>query len=458
MCGIIGISSRKDGIVKKILIALNIMQHRGKEGAGISIGNGESLIYEKGRGLVNAALPEEKLNNLAVVNGNVGIGHVRYSTAGSTNLECTQPIVAEFKGDKFALAHNGNLVNASKLREYCSKKGYNFCSDTDTEVIAALLSLSERKNFNDALVEVLPQIKGAFSLLILFKDKIYAARDSFGIRPLCVGKYDDGHIIASESLVIDKLSAKYFREIEPGELVTLSKSRAYYDKWIEKISLNFCVFEFIYFSFPQSFIIGRTVSSVREEMGCLLSEEHRLEADFVVAVPNSGKSAAFGYSSASGISLDTEAITRNPDMPKSIRSFITNGHDERRKLICQKFNINSKRIRGKKIIVIDDSVVRADVSAMLCGMLREAGAKRISWLAASPPYKYPCYYGIDTWRVKNELAAARHSGDIEKIRREIGADYLGYLSLDSTIKATGLPPQNFCAACFTGEYPIPPDR
>lgn len=458
VCGILGVSNNKN-ILDDLYTGISCMQHRGKEGAGIAINNAEdALTCEKGPGLIIEALSSAqliKLGKFSRANAKNGIAHVRYSTFGSTDIECIQPIIANFGKHKFAISLNGNIVNAPTLKENCLKQNYNFISDTDTEVIVALISLSKCTKFEDAVKETLPKLKGAFALIFLFQNRIYATRDPLGIRPLCIGKHPEGYILASESLAINKISGKYYRDVAPGEFIKLAGSRMYSEYWCPTTSLKFCLFEFIYFSFPQSLIMGRSASPAREEMGCLLFEEHPIEADIIVGVPDSGRNAAYGYYIASNIPLDSEAITRNRSIKLGIRSFISSDSTKKiQSFIRSKFNIEQGKVKGKNIIVVDDSIVKANVSFVLCKMLRDAEAKKIHWLAACPQYRYPCYYGIDTWRVKNELVAARHNGNLEKIRKEIGSDSLGYLSLDSTIKATGFQKQQLCTACFDGKYPV----
>lgn len=451
MCGIVGIISREEPAAPWVYAGLWSVQNRGQESAGIATWDGKEYREIRGMGTVGQVFNDKILTQL---DGRAGIGHVRYSTAGSSTLQNAQPIAGEFRGEKFWIAHNGNLPGAGTLRKELLNCGYKFTTspETDTEVIAAGISLSPKTSFEDALHETLGRIRGTYCLAILHKDKVYGVRDQTGNRPLLVGRGDKHMMLASESAAFDTLSIPLARDVAPGETVMLDQAT---HNWCTirrlKPEPQPCIFEYVYFLRPDSVWDGTLAYEVRETMGKFLWRDYPVEADAVVAVPDSGNPAGAGLSGESGIPL-VGALFR---FHYAGRTFTGPIQEARLKRIRLKLNVIPKLVAGKRLIVVDDSIVRANVTLRVVEMLRRAKAKEIHLRITSPPYLHPCHYGIDTGRVAGELISARHKGDVEKIRREIGADSLRYLSLERLAEAVGRKVDSVCTACFSGKYHIP---
>lgn len=464
MCGIIGVLNESKEAALDLYIGLYAQQHRGKESARIVTFNGKSFYSRGGMGEIPVVFRHETLKTFS---GKIGIAHNRYSTTAKSDSENIQPIQEFWRGEEFWLAHNGNLVNTEELRKECFKRGKKPVTSSDTGAIATLISLSEASSFEKALEETLRKLKGAFSIVILKQDEIIALRDKLGIRPLCLGKRGNDWIVASESCALAHLGAVLIREIEPGEVLiikSLGEQKKYYYSANLSNTPKQCIFEYIYFQRPDTIVGERRMMNVRENMGRFLARElskHLSGIDLVIPIPDSGNDGGLGFIEESGIKNGAKSLFR-PHLFS--RTFIEPISEFRDMGIELKHVIIPEKIARKRIVLVDDSIVRGTTTKRLTQRLREAGAKKIYIVVHSPPYRYPCYYGIDTYRVRGELLAARCNGDIEKMRQEIGADFLGYLSIESTIKAiieiSGKPlsKENFCTACFTGEYPVKPPQ
>lgn len=449
MCGIFGIIGKglAEETSKLAYFALYALQHRGQESAGIAIVNKNGDIdFHKGMGLVPQVFNENILQGLK---GDLAIGHVRYSTTGSSNLVNAQPIIIDFgiRGHAM-LAHNGNLVNVMQLRDELETDGIKLKTTSDSELIAALIAKYYDGDMGSTLTVVLPKLQGAFSLVIMTQDKIFGVKDPYGIRPLCLGKLNNnGYVLASESCALDIVGAELVREVQKGEIVILDeygvKSRIYDNTKRDAL----CVFEHIYFARPDSIISGRNVYMVREKMGRTLYEEHPAEADYVIPIPDSGIPAAIGYAKASGIPYQ-EGLIKNRYVG---RTFINPSQLMRKVGVKIKLNPLKEVLQGKKIVLIDDSIVRGTTSAKIVQILREAGAKEIHFRVSSPPIINPCFYGIDT-ATKDELIAANYS--VPEIAKQINVDSLGYLSIRGLVNAVDSPTKQFCLGCFNSDYPV----
>lgn len=441
-CGVIGIAG-VDGAAELASLALHALQHRGQESAGITVADGHRLLTHKLMGLVADIFDETTIRGMT---GKSAIGHVRYSTSGSSSLINAQPIqVASHRGG-VSLAHNGNLVNAPELRREMEADGSIFSTTSDSEVILHLLARSRAIACEDALAEALARVKGAYSLVVLTRDRLIAARDPHGFRPLCLGRYKDSYVVASESCAFDIIGAVYLRDIEPGELVVLGDGELTSRNLGAAAAEKRCVFEHVYFSRPDSTIFGRNVESARRKSGEILGREAPAAADLVCAVPDSSNTAALGYSQATGIPFEL-ALIRNHYVG---RTFISPAQKVRDMSVRIKFNPVAEVVRGKSIVVVDDSIVRGTTMRKLVKLIRAAGAKEVHLRIASPPVTNPCYYGIDT-PVRNELIASSHT--IEEIATYLRVDSLSYLSLEGLLEATG-EGDKYCDACFTGNYPV----
>ncbi len=442
-CGIFGVYGHPEA-ANLTYLGLYALQHRGQEGSGICSADGKHLFLEKSRGLVADVFHEKRLKRLP---GQIAIGHNRYSTAGSSVLRNVQPIVANFALGTLAIAHNGNLVNAINLRESLENEGAIFQSSSDSEVIVHLIAHAKGDDFYERVLHALKQINGAFSLLILKEKELIAVRDPYGVRPLSLGVKDGAYIVASETCAFDLIGAMYIRDIEPGEVFVIG------EHGLRSLSLNcskkaFCVFEFIYFSRPDSNIFGGVnVNEMRKEFGRQLARESHIDADLVIPVPDSGVPAAIGFSEESKIPFDFGLI-RNHYVG---RTFIEPKHNIRHFGVKIKLNPVKKLLEGKRLVVIDDSIVRGTTSKKIVKMLREGGgAKEVHLKISSPPTIGPCFYGIDT-PTRQELIASTHL--VEEIRKYVTADSLAYLSLQG-MKEIIPDPQNYCTACFDNQYPI----
>jgi len=443
MCGIFGIANHSDA-ARLTYLGLYALQHRGQESTGISSSDGGQVYTHKSMGHVADVYDEETLAKLKGLNA---VGHTRYSTAGDSSENNAQPIVVNCTYGTVAVCHNGNLINATSLRTKLEHEGAIFQSTTDTEVILHLLVRSQQSTLLDALGECLTQVQGAFSLLILTTDTMIGVRDPYGFRPLCLGKINGSHALASESCAFDLINAQYIREIEPGEIVMIRGEEVQSIKALHAPRTAKCVFEHVYFSRPDSMVFGRTVSSSRDRMGRALARESPVEADLVVPIPDSGMAAAVGYSQESGIPF-AMGLIRNHYVG---RTFIEPLKAIRNFGVKVKLNPVRELLVGKRVILIDDSLVRGTTSRKIVKMVRAAGAKEVHMRISCPPTISPCFYGVDT-PAKKELVASSHT--VDEICKNIEADSLAYLSLGGLLKAVNATDNEFCTACYTGKYPI----
>jgi len=447
MCGIFGIFNHPEAS-KLTYLGLYALQHRGQESAGIASSNRERIFPYIQMGLVADIFNQE---NLAKLEGDIAIGHVRYSTTGVSLLKNAQPLVINYAKGPLAIAHNGNLTNARELKEKLERSGSIFQATSDSEVVLHLIAKANGVPIESALRYALSKVKGAYSLIVMTPEKLVAVRDPWGVRPLCIGTLDNGIVMASESCALDLIGAKYLREVEPGEMVVVDKKGLRSHRLFQKKKdAALCVFEYIYFSRPDSIIFGKSVHSVRKELGKRLARETMPKiknADLVIAVPDSANGAAMGFSQESGIPYETGLI-RNHYIG---RTFIEPNQHIRDFGAKIKYNPVRDILSGKKIVVVDDSIVRGTTSRKLVKMLRAAGAKEIHLAISSPPITDTCFYGIDT-PTKKELIASMKS--IKGIKNYLGVDTLNYLSLEGLLESTELPRADFCTACFTGKYKI----
>lgn len=446
-CGVFGIYNKSNlDSARLTYYALYALQHRGQESAGIAVNNDGALLFHKDMGLVPDIFNEDILNRLK---GKIAIGHVRYSTTGANQRENSQPMVIKYRNGQLALAHNGNLVNASMIREKLEEDGVIFQSTIDSEVILNLISRFRlsTNNIEEAIVKMMREIKGAYSLVTLTPNKLIGIRDPHGMRPLCIGRIEDSYILASETCALDAVGAEYIRDVNPGEIIIIEESgmTSIQTEAAEKSAL--CIFEHIYFARPDSCIDGVSVYRARIEAGRKLAQEHPVEADLVFGVPDSGLPAALGYSMESGIPYGVGLI-KNRYVG---RTFIQPEQGQREKGVRIKLNALKEAVNGKRVVMIDDSIVRGTTSKRIVQILRDAGAKEVHMRISSPPYVYPCYFGLDT-SSKSQLIAAECS--VEEIRAMTGADSLGYLSLEGLLKTPVGAKCDFCIGCFTGDYPM----
>jgi amidophosphoribosyltransferase len=443
-CGLFGIYGRENP-APLIYRGLFALQHRGQEGAGIVVADGREVRSVKGQGLVNDVFSKQSWEGLQ---GYLGIGHVRYSTTGSTRIQNVQPLVVECSDGIWAVAHNGNLVNAHKLRRMYQESGAIFQTSTDSEILVHLLADPMYRLRPRRVSRALSEIEGAFAFLIMTRDCVMAARDPRGFRPLSIGRLGEAWVFASETCALAQLEADYVREVEPGELVVADGTGLHSTGFAERArgALSQCVFEMVYFARPDSTVFGKNVHQVRLAYGMRLAQEHPAEADIVIAVPDSGNSAALGFSRGSGIPLDYGFI-RNHYVG---RTFIMPVEGDRVAGVDMKLAILPEVVRGKRVVVVDDSIVRGTTARQRVGRLRAAGAKEIHVRISCPPTAHACYYGVD-FPTREELVAGSH--DVESIRRFIGADSLGYLSVEGLLSPFPNP-GDFCTACFTGQYPV----
>jgi amidophosphoribosyltransferase len=453
MCGIVGIYGHPEA-ANITYLGLHALQHRGQEAAGIVTSDGNKFHVEKREGLVGEAFNKGELERLP---GQFAIGHVRYSTAGESSIRNAQPFAVEYAHGSIAIAHNGNLVNAHDLRRRLELDGSIFQSSSDSEVIVHLLARGREPDIETRIVNALRLVEGAYSLLFLTEDKLIAARDPRGFRPLLLGRLRESYIFASETVAFDLLEAEFMREVEPGEVVVVdAKGLRSFKPWAEE-SKRFCVFEHVYFARPDSLIDGRSVYRVREALGRTLAKEHPVDADVVIPVPDSGTAAAIGFARQSGIPYD-QGLIRSHYVG---RTFIEPAQSIRHFGVKLKLNAVREVLNGKRVVVIDDSIVRGTTSRKIVKMVRAAGAREVHVRISSPPTTHPCYYGIDT-PTRSELIASSHTPD--EIARYLTCDSLGYLSRDGMMNAVAeagppregkaLPGASYCDACFTGNYPI----
>ncbi|HJW75647.1 MAG TPA: amidophosphoribosyltransferase [Thermoleophilia bacterium] len=444
-CGVFGLHAPDRDVARLTFFGLYALQHRGQESAGIAVSDDGQITVVKEMGLVSQAFNE---GTLASLTGQAAIGHVRYSTTGSTVWQNSQPFVRRRNGGAIALGHNGNLVNTTALRDELRAQGVKFSSSTDTEVITALIAHEGEGDLLAAVREAVKKIRGAFSATVLAPDALAGFRDPYGVRPLCLGDLEGDPVIASETCALDIIGADFVREIDPGEIV-YADANGIRSERVELPGARpaLCIFEFIYFARPDSRLYGRTLADARFEMGRHLALEAPVEADFVIPVPDTGISAAIGYSRESGIRF-SEALVKNRYV---YRTFIQPDDHLRQLGIRMKLNPIRAVIEGKRLVVVDDSIVRGNTTRQLVDMLYRAGAKEVHLRISSPPIVCPCFYGIDM-ATKAELIAASNS--VEEIRAHVGASSLHYLTLEGLQESTHLPESRFCRACFTCDYPI----
>ncbi len=443
-CAVFGIYGHKEAS-NMAYLGLYALQHRGQEASGIVSGDGEHFYVEKGQGLVADIYNKSSLKRLV---GHMAIGHNRYSTAGGNDLKNVQPLIVNFAFGNLALAHNGNLINAQVLRNELEAYGAIFQSTSDSEVIIHLIAHSRTDSLLARVVDALSQVRGAFSVVLMTDNGIIAARDSYGLRPLCLGRVRDSWIVASETCAFDLLDAEYVREIEPGELIVLNEQGIESYRPFAQTKPAMCIFEYVYFARPDSKIFGAgAVYGTRKALGRQLAQESWVPADVVIPVPDSGVPAALGYAEGSGIPFEAGLI-RNHYVG---RTFIEPEQSIRHFGVKVKLNAVPEVLHGKRVVVVDDSLVRGTTSRKIVKMIRNAGAKEVHMRISSPPIVSPCFYGIDT-PTKKELIASSHS--TEEIRKYITADSLAYLSLDGMLKSAPGTPDQYCNACFTERYPI----
>ena len=455
-CGVVGVylnpedekikAGKKNAAVLSYY-ALVSLQHRGQESAGICVSDGENVKIHKAMGLVSDVFNLEHITDL---NGFISVGHVRYATAGSKTIENAQPMLIQSKLGSVAVAHNGQLVNYVQLREMFEETGATFSSSSDTEVIVKLIARGYKKGLERALTDTIQMIKGSFALCVMTKDALIGARDSNGIRPLCLGQVEGGWVLASESCAIDAMNGIFVRDIRPGEIVIINQDGVLSFDFGEKTSKRSCIFEYVYFARPDSIIDGISVQEARYKMGEQLAKESPVEADVVVGVPDSGLGAAMGYARASGIPY-AMGVVKNKYIG---RTFIAPTQKDRENMVFVKLNALKNDLYGKRVIVIDDSIVRGTTSRRLVQILKRAGAKEVHFRVSSAPVKFPCHLGIDT-PTKAELISSGH--DVEEVRKEIGADSLAFISVEGmfeALRSCNKEQYGFCKGCFTGEYPM----
>ncbi|MBS4023782.1 MAG: amidophosphoribosyltransferase [Dethiobacter sp.] len=444
-CGVLGIYSPGSDIAQLACFGLYALQHRGQESAGIAVSDGRKVRVEKGMGLVSEVFADQ--SRLARLEGFMGVGHVRYSTMGSSLLVNAQPLVFRYRNGYLAVAHNGNLVNGHELRFDLEAGGSIFQTTTDSELIAHLVARSGETDVEAAVRQAVPVLKGAYTFILMTEDKLLGLRDPYGIRPLSLGKTANGYVLASETCAFDTVGAEFIRDIEPGELVVIDGSGVKSTRVFPNGKQALCIFEFIYFARPDSNLHGRNVHLVRKQLGKRLAIEQPVEADIVTGVPDSSLSAATGVAEQLGLPYEMGFI-KNRYIG---RTFIQPSQEVRTLGVKLKLNPVRQIVKGKRVIMVDDSIVRGTTSMRIIEMLRNAGAREVHVRISSPPVTSSCFYGIDTSSA-GELIGARL--DVESIARTIGADSLGYLSHEGMLDSMGLPQDSFCTACFSGSYPV----
>ncbi len=445
-CGVVGISYNNDApSALSIYYALYALQHRGQESAGITVHDGTQVMTLKGMGLVPDVFNRGDIQKLK---GSVGIGHVRYSTTGGSKIENCQPLLVSFKSGTIAIAHNGNLVNSKELRTELEKEGRIFLSDSDTEVIAHLLVKKlMHSDLDEAVRELMKHFVGSYSLVILLDNTLVAVRDPLGVKPLCLGHIDNGYMVASESAAIDILNGVFIRDIAPGEMLIIKDGEYKSKQLVRSKNSAHCVFEYIYFARPDSVIDGKLVYNVRMRIGQMLFSEHPAKADIVSPVPDSGITAAIGFSKRSGIDY-MEGLMKNRYIG---RTFIMPGQDMRETAVRLKLNTIKPNIEGKNVVLVDDSIVRGTTSRRIIDLMRKSGARELHMRVASPPIISPCYLGIDM-ATREELVAAHKA--VKGVEAVINADSLGFISIDGLVSSIGIPRDDLCLGCLTGAYPV----
>jgi amidophosphoribosyltransferase len=442
-CGVFGIFGHPEA-ANMTYLGLYALQHRGQESAGIAASDGEQVRISREMGYVADAFGSDVLSQLK---GPLSIGHVRYSTAGESKLSNAQPILIDCAHGQIAICHNGNIVNARELRDELVRQGSIFQSSSDTEVILHLYARSKARNIVDAIVESVAQVQGAFSLAMLTRDHLIAVRDPHGFRPLALGRLGDAYVVCSETCAMDLIGATYVRDVEPGEVLIVSAEGMRSVKPFPPAPLAHCIFEHVYFARPDSYVFGQSVNEVRTELGRILAREQPVAADVVVPVPDSGVCAAMGYADESGVPLRMGLI-RNHYVG---RTFIQPQQSTRHFGVKVKLNPVRSILDGKRVILVDDSIVRGTTSRKIVRMVRAAGAREVHVRISCPPTISPCFYGVDTPR-KAELIAATHT--LEEIRSFLEADSIGYMSLEGLLTAVGSQRRSYCSSCYTGIYPV----
>jgi amidophosphoribosyltransferase len=442
-CGVFGIVAPGREVARLTYFALYALQHRGQESAGIATSQGGHILAMRDQGLVNQVFDEQKLRALQ---GEMAVGHVRYSTTGASSWENSQPV---WRSDRreVALAHNGNLVNVVELHAELRRRGVTFRSTSDSEIIAALLSTHEADTIEDALVDVMGRVEGAYSTVVMTKDRIVAFRDPMGIRPLSLGMLGDAYCVASETCAFDIIGAKFLRDIQPGEVVSLTRSGLQTRQAVVSPRSALCVFEHIYFARPDSRLGGQPLQVARGRMGEILAKEAPAVADLVIPVPDSGNPAARGYARVSGLPQD-DGLIKNRYVA---RTFIQPGQELRKHGLRLKFNPLREVVEGKRLVVVDDSIVRGNTTRQIVQMLRDAGASEVHMRISAPPIRHPCHYGIDM-STREEMIA--HERTEAEVAAELGADSLAYLSLAGVYEAIQGTSETHCDACFSGSYPL----
>ena len=446
-CGVIGVFTPEGEASRLAFFGLFALQHRGQESAGIAAANGENVVVHADMGLVTQIFREPDFYPLV---GDMAIGHTRYSTSGSSELCNAQPLLVDGQHGQLAVANNGNIINALQLRDQLQDEwNCTFTSTTDTEVIAQLLAHATGANWEDRVFQCMRQLEGAYSIVVQTKDTMIAARDPLGIRPLCLGKLNGGWVVASESCALDHIGAEYIRELDPGEVIIVDGNGLHSATWSGGTGRQaLCVFELIYFARPDSLMAGQLVHSARQELGAQLAREHPVDADLVIGIPDSSTAAAVGYAQESGIPF-SEGLVKNRYVG---RTFIEPEQRLRDLGVRQKFNTLVDVIQGKRLVVVDDSIVRGTTTPHVVNLLRKGGAKEVHMRVCAPPIKHPCFMGVDM-ASREELLAANNT--LEDIRTIVGADTLGYLSVEGLLEVVGGTKGGFCDACFTGNYPVP---
>jgi amidophosphoribosyltransferase len=446
-CGVFGIYGHPNA-AELTYYGLYALQHRGQESAGIVTSDGRQFHTHRGMGLVSQIFRGSILQELA---GQLAIGHTRYSTTGSSHLRNAQPLTVDCARGQIAIAHNGNLTNAAQLRDELEARGSIFQTTVDSEIILHLMAQPSENGHGNNLIHAIRRIEGAYSLVIMTENELIGVRDPHGFRPLCIGKIDNAWVLASETCALDLIHAKFVRDVEPGEIVVINQNGlSSVQAFPEQERRAFCIFEYVYFARPDSTIANRNVYKVRVEMGRQLAREFPISADLVIPVPDSGNCAALGYSLESGIPFEM-AFVRNHYVG---RSFLQPSQLIRDFDVRVKLNLITELVKGKRVIVVDDSIVRGTTCKARVNNLKEAGAKEVHVLVSCPPHMHPCVYGID-FPDRSKLMAANHS--LEEIRKYLNADSLHYLSQEGLVTATGLPKDSFCMACYDGNYPVPFD-
>jgi amidophosphoribosyltransferase len=441
-CGLFGIYNHQTA-AQQAFLGLYSLQHRGQESTGILTSDGERIHEHRGMGLVAQVFDEE---SIAKLNGSIAIGHNRYSTTGNPRFTNIQPLLVDCKIGKIALAHNGNLVNALELRHDMEQTGSIFGTTMDSEIILHLIARSKKKKLEDMIVDAISQVRGAYSLLLMTQDKLIGVRDPHGFRPLMIGRLGESHIIASESCALDIIGAEYVRDMKPGELVIIDEGGIKSISALKSGKQAKCIFEFIYFSRPDSIVFGENVDKIRRRLGVVLAKNHPADVDMVISVPDSSNTSSLGFAQESGIPFELGLI-RNHYVG---RTFIQPDPSVREGKVRVKFNPVKGVLRGKRVAVVDDSIVRGSTMRNLVIMLKKVGVKEVHLRICSPPIKFSCFYGIDT-PARSELIAASKS--VEDIRDYLEVDSLEYLTIDD-LRSTVDDPDNFCYACFSGEYPV----